>query len=636
MVQEDVLRRTFSMESGVLLTEAIVLETLNQRLLKAGKDRLQTLEGAKKLQEEITKQMKTFSGIEQAVKLETVLQVINSISTINVTREALESLIGIKARLEDLEKTLTRGFSVEVLEHGKTWIIEGVLNDCPLCEQQLVDRDATLARIEARVKECTAVIETKRSLDSQTKLFRDSLIELGKSCAAAQKIWSEKLGQEPAGISEALSNLRKIASDTSKPLSSEELKSQLQVLDSVNLESVVRAAIENIQGQLKALGGIEEYKNLSSANQALSSVAVTWPVLLAGRNAVRTESDHKKVLDRLISHAVQARKDTVQTIVVGIADEANRIYRELHPNEKVGPISLSVPARGQGSVDMHGEFFGRKSDARVYFSESHLDTLGVALFLALRKKQAQADPGFKLLVLDDVFHSVDSNHRHRAARLIIREFKDHQFIITTHDPIWFTLLQEAVNDIRIREQVIFRRIADWTLERGPAWGEHDAEYAFLTSTEVDKALPADIAARAGRLLEEMLKPLCDQLRIAVPFRYQRRVELGAIWPPFKKAALEHNGFSEKHRELILEIDTTDWVRNETGAHSNLSPAPTTAPEAKRFAAAVVKLYLATRSSGCGRFIQEVDAPKGDWNCKCGTIRYEQNPSPTVPKGRGLV
>jgi hypothetical protein len=402
------------------------------------------------------------------------------------------------------------------------------------------------------------------------------------------------------------------------------LQDQLKALRAISLDTLVSSLTEELKQSLKTIGGIEEYKNLSAANQALSNFLVSWPLLSEARATLIREQSLKVSIDKIIVHAIQARKDTVQTILVGIAAEANRIYLILHPEEKIGSITLKVPARGQGSIDMESEFFGKRSDARLYFSESHLDTLGVALFLALRKKQATTDPHFKTLVLDDVFHSVDSRHRQRAARLIIDEFRDHQFIITTHDPIWFTLLQEAVNDYGLRDAVLFRRISDWTLENGPIWGDYEAEYEFLTSEKINTAQPADIASKAGRLLEEMLKPLCDQLSISVPFRNNRRYDLGALWPPFKSNATKHPGFSEKHRALLEEIDLTDWVRNEIGAHSNLSAASTTTDEAKKFAQAVVKLYQASRDT-CGRFIEVVEAPRGDWVCRCGNLRYPKQP-----------
>lgn len=85
-------------------------------------------------------------------------------------------------------------------------------------------------------------------------------------------------------------------------------------------------------------------------------------------------------------------------------------------------------------------------------------------------------------------------------------------------------------------------------------------------------MPADIAARAGRLLEEMLKPLCEKLRISVPFREAGRYDLGTLWPPILSKCREHKGFAAVAETTLDEIDRSDWVRNAVGAHANISPS----------------------------------------------------------------
>src|SRR5690606_40582059 len=61
--------------------------------------------------------------------------------------------------------------------------------------------------------------------------------------------------------------------------------------------------------------------------------------------------------------------------------------------------------------------FGGKKDAppQAYFSDSHLDTLGLCVFLALAERDA---PEEKLLVLDDVLGSVDEPHVERIIGMV--------------------------------------------------------------------------------------------------------------------------------------------------------------------------------------------------------------------------
>lgn len=619
---EDQIRRVLGIAADVRIEDQAVLRVASERLHAVGKGALKSLQEVKAVQDAVDQEMRTFSGTEQAVKLETVAQALQGVPTITPLRQAIDALAARAERLERLEQSLSKGFAIEVLQKGRNWILEGDLGTCPLCEQPLNDKQGILARIADRVKECAEVVSAKEAIDKERKLCFEQVVEIGKAWSTANTAWNQKLGAEPAEIGALVEQLRLIAKSLGQPSSGTEiLKGLPKLLQDVDPDALRATLMTSLQEQLKGIGGIGRYKALSAANQALAAASINWPQLADARKMHQNTLKLKGTIDRLVAHCIQARKDTVQKIVVGIGEETNRLYSALHPQEKIGSVALKVPPRGDGSISMDSQFFDKRGDARLYFSESHLDTLGVALFLALRKKQAAADPHFKLLVLDDVFHSVDSRHRLRAARMILKEFGDHQFIITTHDSVWFSLLQEAVNDFGLRDKVMLRRISDWTLETGPIWGDHEAEYAFLTSDRIKTAQPPDIAVKAGRLLEEILKPLCEQLNLAVPFRYSRRYDLGALWPAFRSAGNKHPGFAAKNKDLLETLELTDWIRNEIGAHSNPSPAPPTMDEAKRFAEAVVALYQATRHADCGRFIQEVDAPKGDWLCRCGKLSY---------------
>jgi wobble nucleotide-excising tRNase len=66
-------------------------------------------------------------------------------------------------------------------------------------------------------------------------------------------------------------------------------------------------------------------------------------------------------------------------------------------------------------------FDGSSENPLLHFSESHLGTLGLCYFLAMRKREAYAHSAFKMVVLDDVLHSVDASHRGKAAELLKRE-----------------------------------------------------------------------------------------------------------------------------------------------------------------------------------------------------------------------
>jgi len=81
------------------------------------------------------------------------------------------------------------------------------------------------------------------------------------------------------------------------------------------------------------------------------------------------------------------------------------------------------------------DFYGRGMyPPHALHSEGHQDSMGICLYLALSEYINKGLVG--ATVLDDVVMSVDANHRKSLCRVLNKEFKDHQFIITTHDRSW--------------------------------------------------------------------------------------------------------------------------------------------------------------------------------------------------------
>lgn len=98
---------------------------------------------------------------------------------------------------------------------------------------------------------------------------------------------------------------------------------------------------------------------------------------------------------------------------------------------------------------------GDKANASpvAYLSESHLDTLGLCLFLALEKRE---NPGNKILCLDDAIASEDEAHMERLYELLLREAPHfHHVIISSHyQPLrfkfrWGILTQSKVEFLEL-------------------------------------------------------------------------------------------------------------------------------------------------------------------------------------------
>lgn len=179
----------------------------------------------------------------------------------------------------------------------------------------------------------------------------------------------------------------------------------------------------------------------------------------SSQEARRAHDVHQR-LSRGLGIVREERLAFTGRVLEGVSSECNRLYTRIHPGEPLGDLHLYLDERRRGSL-LQGARFGEQPDVppQAYFSESHLDTLGLCVFLAVTRLFSQ---GNAILVLDDCFTSVDTAHLERIAGLLVEESAGFdQILITTHFPQWRDRI--AAMDPR-HTQVI--ELAPWTPEHG--------------------------------------------------------------------------------------------------------------------------------------------------------------------------
>jgi hypothetical protein len=207
-----------------------------------------------------------------------------------------------------------------------------------------------------------------------------------------------------------------------------------------------------------------------------------------------------------------------------------------------------------------------------------------------------------------------------TAKLILKEFTDHQIVITTHDPLWFENLK-AVARVAGRN-FSYYRIAGWSLSTGPIWGDHLSDYEWLVSKEAVTAQSADRLIKAGRLLEQILQNVCDRLVVAVPFSLRGLYTLDPLWTSFLPRAKKNKAFYAAAGKEIDKIEELRGLRNLAGAHYNQWANFLTASESKELAVAIVRLRDDVYCSKCNQFIKRISDLGGIWSCKGEHLRYD--------------
>jgi energy-coupling factor transporter ATP-binding protein EcfA2 len=157
-------------------------------------------------------------------------------------------------------------------------------------------------------------------------------------------------------------------------------------------------------------------------------------------------------LERTLKVVEGERRHFTDDLLTSIAAEVSRLYEVVHPGEGLNRIRLELDPKKRASLEIGASFSGQPTRPQGYFSESHLETLGLCVFLALA---ALDQPEGTVLVLDDVLSSVDDLHTERLLKLLSSESQRFRHcILTTHNRPSITPTAnihyiEMIHDVRI-------------------------------------------------------------------------------------------------------------------------------------------------------------------------------------------
>lgn len=527
------------------------------------------------------------------------------------------------------ESRLRCHFYNELLETGSRWITEDDLSSCPLCEQDIDNVKQLQERIQQRLLENANVLRLRKSNKEKQE---DAKNEVTAVITAVEQVFSDKKlpSTRTKQLSEHAERLKAVlnAVSNNRP---EEIRQTKEEVAKGELDNLVKNLRKECQEALGAIPESNKYSKLVDAKAKLIALTEKRAKIKEIAGQKDKLARNLAIMERICGYAETARKKAIRELLDAITEQADAYFQKIHPGESIGNPKLEIPERGTGSVVLKSKFYDEVSDPRGRYSEGHVDSLGLCLFLAIRRLHYSQRPELAILVLDDVLHSVDGQHRQATAELVFREFKDHQIIITTHDTLWFDHLKTAAKTYASDRRFTQKRIARWSLTEGPIFGDSLSEYEWLVSQEGIRAKPADRISKAGRFLEEMLQTLCDRevLRIAVPFSIDGKYTLDPLWTSFYNHVKNKMGFMIAAKEPICKIENLRSLRNLAGAHWNPSASGLTDQESTEFTDAVILLRQLAYCDECGTYICRVPQIGDVWSCSCQEIQYNNGKPPSA-------
>jgi energy-coupling factor transporter ATP-binding protein EcfA2 len=275
-------------------------------------------------------------------------------------------------------------------------------------------------------------------------------------------------------------------------------------------------------------------------------------------------------------------------------------------------------------VELAIDFYGsHQRPPHGVLSESHLNSLAIALFLAMAETFNEK---LRFLVLDDVINSFDREHRGQLADLLANEFSEWQLVVLTHDHQFFEHLTRRAPSWKKLE------LTSWSYGEGPRTTGYEASGILAAARErLEQGDVGGAAAKARRALEEQLQEVCQGLEAPLAFRRgqaNEQREIGELLRGVRRALKEHakallDDLEPSFKTLEADVQATLNVE----VHASRGRAGLSEVEAAL--RRIEELDRRWSCAACGTRIWHRGGPEAA-RCKCGQSAFPPVPATSRP------
>lgn len=317
-----------------------------------------------------------------------------------------------------------------------------------------------------------------------------------------------------------------------------------------------------------------------------------------------------ETLTAFIQNEIQNTFTTISSDVVeyyNILEQSNVFLKN--------PVIKLLDGRNK-AIELEIEFEGEKiTPAFKFMSESQVNSFGLAIFLAAAKL---FNNQFKFVILDDVVNSFDSYKRPLVVRLIADKFSDFQFLILTHDQIFFDIAQ------RNFPEWSRYKFTSWDYANGPKYVLAKNDFEEI-QTYLDEDKPIVAGQTLGRYLEWVLGVLNESLKTPITYKMDNVFTLAELFNPFAsriKDKLKQAGKTHKLATLLNEFETTTIFRNYC-AHWKNEPNSFTTPEIEAIFKKWCEIEELIYCPSCKSHISyDSQGSQNYVKCRCGSLNLK--------------
>jgi len=504
-----------------------------------------------------------------------------------------------------------RSAELAATENGLQALLEGALahlerqparTDCPVCEQGIAPKELA-ARLNARL-----------ALLSDVRRATSAVSSLGDEWYAF------------------LRTLRRLEAVAGLPTRGEDVPRGRELLDQLdraaNLSQKIHDRVESVRRSLRsqhdAIPGELQASEIEKLHACLERLARDRATLVENESERAHLASSTASLQAVAGAVATARKDLSAVILEELSDAADAIYARIHgadPNDVTKSPRIKFSRQSKGLANLEGTFADNKvKEPALLYSDGHLDTVGIAYFLAIQKLREREDAGApRLLVLDDIVLSVDMTHARALVAVLAEQFSDYQVLIATHNQAF----AEQCKPLQLRRLCI----RDWTLEAGPALVDHVPGRRLLEEA-LETTGDVEVLAVATRpVLEALFKEACTHLGVRLPYE-ATDLTFADYWDALrpKLQKLSSSGRLPDVRSIVARLGDPLFLRNALGAHSNDWALEVPLKQAQLEARAALELLDALSCSSCDAVLRTPNRRDEHAPLAC---RCPRGTSPTV-------
>jgi ABC-type transport system involved in cytochrome c biogenesis ATPase subunit len=547
----------------------------------------------------------------------------NRANLLNIAQEdevvATKNIEIIEARKKKLEEN-QRGQDLELLsllqEAQKYLANRSDINKCPVCGSAQ-DIELLSLNITSRIQS----MKEAEVLSSEIKNAHDILKSKQTSKFQREKDFVEGLKRLIEYVNKSLPNEIEMAIHSP----SEFLNGMICTTDfSPSLFNLFSSWHNDFQNSYK--NQLENIKlDMQKAINLHDTIREQFNIVVSKKEQAKIKEKSLADLKNVLMVIEGERKDYIEKILMDISHEVSRLYAELHPNEEIGKPRFYLKPNVKSSLEFDAAFYDAiEIPPQAYYSESHLDTLGICTFIALAKHYKTES---SILILDDVLTSVDAQHMDRFMKMLHNQSSFfNQIVVTTHYRPWkdrYKFARSSISNINVIE------LKPWSLINGIQISEFKQALTELKeSSQLENSDRQIIASKAGIVLESILDFITLKYKCSLPRNGRNEYTLGELVGGIdsklsKLLKIKKDG---KEIELKPKLEAAiggQWIRNQVGCHFNLSGADITDSDIQNFSTSVVEISEILLCPKC------MSLPKKNtgsfWSCGCKENSLELYP-----------